>query len=280
MRIVGVRRSGDDRTWAAVAATADAPVQGPLALLCDLREFWTAPQVHSRRPTGDVVDAADPDVAVVAPALPEAQVFCIGLNYEEHIDEGWFRNERRHSVPTIFGRWTRSLAMGASVAVPVDEPGLDWEGEVVAWVGSDLHEATVEESWDSIVGYSTFNDLTARDAQRATTQFTLGKNVDRSGQIGPMVTIDECGDIRSGWKLETRVDGEVTQEASTDQQVHDAGTTLSYISRTVTVRAGDLLCTGTPGGVGYARDPAWLLTAGSVVEVEVAGLGCLRTPIV
>lgn len=281
MRIVGVRIAGDDRTWVASAPTADTPVQGSLSVICELREFWAAPSERVRDSADRVVDASDPALQIVPPVLPEAQVFCIGLNYDDHIEEGWFRDQQRPTNPTIFGRWTRSLAVGGvSVPVPPDEDGLDWEGEVAAWVGRDLHQVTPEEGWDAIVGYSTFNDLTARQAQRATSQFTLGKNADRTGQIGPMVTVDECGDIRKGWRIQTRVDGEVTQDATTDQQIYTAGETLSYISRTLTVRAGDLLCTGTPGGVGYAREPAWLLTEGSEVEVEVEGLGRLRTPIV
>ncbi|WP_226344546.1 fumarylacetoacetate hydrolase family protein [Agilicoccus flavus] len=122
-------------------------------------------------------------------------------------------------------------------------------------------------------------DLTARIAQKLTSQWILSKNADRSGPIGPLVTADEAGDLRDGLGLRTRVNGETVQESTSDLQIYEAGETVAHISRTFTLHAGDILFTGTPSGVGYARDPEWLLTDGDVVEVEVDRLGVLRTPI-
>jgi 2-keto-4-pentenoate hydratase/2-oxohepta-3-ene-1,7-dioic acid hydratase in catechol pathway len=175
----------------------------------------------------------------------------------------------------------RSLTVGGGeVPVPSDEDGLDWEGEVAAWVGSTLVDAKPEEALNAVVGYSTFNDLTARRAQKLTSQWILGKNGDRSGPLGPMVPAAEVGDLRDGLRVQTRVNGQTVQDGRTDQMVYTVGDTLALISRTFTLQPGDLLATGTPSGVGYARTPAWLLQPGDVVEVQVERLGVLRNPVV
>ena len=164
--------------------------------------------------------------------------------------------------------------------VPANEDGLDWEGEVVAWVGATLVDATPEEALAAVVGYSTFNDITSRRAQKLTSQWILGKNGDRSGPLGPMIPAAEVGDLRDGLQVETRVNGEVAQRGRTDEMVYTVGETLSLISQTFTLHPGDLLATGTPSGVGYARDPQWLLQPGDVVEVEVERLGVLTNTVV
>lgn len=107
--------------------------------------------------------------------------------------------------------------------VPRDENGLDWEGEVAAWVGADLTGVDADEARAAILGYSTFNDLTARIAQKLTSQWILGKNADRSGPIGPLVTADEVGGLRDGLAIRTRVNGQTVQESSTDRQIYEAG---------------------------------------------------------
>jgi 2-keto-4-pentenoate hydratase/2-oxohepta-3-ene-1,7-dioic acid hydratase in catechol pathway len=218
---------------------------------------------------------------LVPPVPPDARVLCVGLNYLDHVAEGSHRDQPLPDHPTVFARWTRSLAVdGAEVALPPDGEGLDWEGEVVAWVGRPLAAAGPDEALAAVVGYSTFNDLTARRAQRRTSQWTLGKNVEGSGPLGPMVPAAEVGDLRDGLRLRTRVNGETVQDASTSRMIFPVGTALAHISRSVTLRPGDLLATGTPAGVGSARTPPWLLQPGDTVEVEVERLGTLRTTIV
>jgi 2-keto-4-pentenoate hydratase/2-oxohepta-3-ene-1,7-dioic acid hydratase in catechol pathway len=132
----------------------------------------------------------------------------------------------------------------------------------------------------AVIGYSTFNDLTARRAQKLTSQWILGKNADRSGPLGPMVPAAEVSDLRDGLRVQTRVNGTLVQDDTTEAMVYTVGDTLAHISRMFTVEPGDLLATGTPSGIGYARNPVWLLQPGDVVEVEVDRLGVLRTVIV
>jgi 2-keto-4-pentenoate hydratase/2-oxohepta-3-ene-1,7-dioic acid hydratase in catechol pathway len=274
MRIVGIRRDGGVQ----VAALTDDGAS--VTVLAGLEEFWAdAPGFLSREPAGETVAAAE--VEFVPPVLPGARVICIGLNYLKHVAEGTFRDQEIPPYPTLFARWTASLSVdGAEVPVPSDEDGLDWEGEVMAWVGSTLVDATPEEALAAVVGYSTFMDLTARKAQKLTSQWILGKNGDNSGPVGPLVPAAEVGDLRDGLRVQTRVNGEVVQEGSTDEMVYTVGDTLAHISRTFTLRPGDLLATGTPSGVGYARTPQWLLQPGDTVEVEVDRLGVLTSRVV
>jgi 2-keto-4-pentenoate hydratase/2-oxohepta-3-ene-1,7-dioic acid hydratase in catechol pathway len=277
MRIVGVRRP-DEGAGVEVAALADH--DGTLTLIAPLADFWADPTGYlSRPPTGPTL--AVTAVRQVPPVLPDARVLCIGLNYHDHVAEGSYRDQPVPPYPTVFARWTQSLTVdGAEVPVPADEDGLDWEGEVVAWVGAPLVDASPEQAQAAVVGYSTFNDLTARIAQKRTSQWTLGKNADRSGPLGPLVSAADVGDLRQGLRLRTRVNGETVQDARTDQMMYSVGETLAHISRSLSLRPGDLLATGTPAGVGYARTPPRLLRPGDTVEVEVERLGVLRNAVV
>lgn len=277
MRIIGVKRL---RGGSGVEVATLIEDQKQVTVIASLTEFWGDPTGHvSRAPTGPTL--ALTDVELVPPVLPDARVFCIGLNYAEHAAEGTFRDEELPPYPSLFARWTQSLSVdGAEVPVPSNEAGLDWEGEVVAWVGAPLVDASPDEAAQAVVGYSTFNDLTARKAQKLTSQWSLGKNGDRSGPLGPMVPVAEIGDLKKGLRLRTRVNGEVVQDARTDQMIYGVGETLSLISHTLSLRPGDLLATGTPSGVGYARTPPRLLQPGDTVEVEVERLGVLRNVVV
>lgn len=276
MRVMG-HRSEDGQVLA-----VDLRPSGSARVLGTLRRFWADPLHHldpGTPTTGDVL--APEELALVPPALPEAKVLCIGLNYADHVAEGSFAAAGLPEHPTVFARWTDSLSTsGAPVSVPPGEEGLDWEGEVVAWVGTALDGAGVAEAREAVVGYSVFNDLTARGAQKRTSQWTLGKNVAGSGPLGPLHPRHEVGDLDQGLRLTTRVNGRTVQDASTASMIFGVAETLAEISRTVALKPGDLVATGTPSGVGYARSPRWLLGPGDVVEVEVERLGTISTPVV
>lgn len=275
MRIIGIRRANQP---VEVAALSEDGLEA--SVIAGLEEFWADPAGHLAAPTS-AHKVRGADVEFVPPVLPGARVICIGLNYLKHVAEGSYRDDELPEHPTLFARWTQSLTVDdAEVPVPSGEAGLDWEGEIVAWVGRALVDASPEEALDAVVGYSAFNDITARRAQKLTSQWTLGKNADSSGPIGPMVPAGEVGDLRDGLRVVTRVNGETVQDGNTTDMVYTVGNTLSHISHTFTLRSGDLLATGTPSGVGYARDPQWLLHPGDVVEVEVERIGTLRNTIV
>jgi len=275
MRIVGIRRDGGP---VEVAALSDDGAT--VTVIVGLEEFWADAAGHlSRDAAGNPVPASA--VEFVPPVLPGARVICIGLNYLRHVAEGTFKDQDLPPHPTLFARWTQSLTVdGAEVPVPANEDGVDWEGEIVAYVGAPLVDASPDEALAAVVGYSCFNDLTSRRAQKLTSQWILGKNGDKSGPLGPVVPADEVGDLRDGLRVQTRVNGETVQDGRTDEMVYTVGDTLSLISHTFTLRPGDLLATGTPSGVGYARTPPWLLQPGDVVEVEVERIGVLTNTVV
>ena len=277
MRIVGVAPLGADG-GVTVATLSDR--ENEVTLLAPLERFWSDPARFLTRPAaGRTLTVSS--VRLVPPVLPDARVFCIGLNYLEHAAEGRFRNQSLPAHPTLFARWTQSLTVnGAEIPVPANEDGLDWEGEVLAWVGAPLVDASAAEAAAAVIGYSTFNDLTARRAQQLTSQWILGKNGDRSGPVGPMVPATEVGDLEQGLRLQTRVNGELMQDGRTSQMIFSVGETLSLISHTLSLRPGDLLATGTPAGVGYSRNPPRLLHPGDVVEVDVERLGVLRNTVI
>jgi 2-keto-4-pentenoate hydratase/2-oxohepta-3-ene-1,7-dioic acid hydratase in catechol pathway len=251
-----------------------ARLEGELAtLLAPVEEFWSDSRRWAGVPGSDQVRLGD--AVVVPPVRPAARVLCVGLNYRSHVAEGTFTVPDN---PVLFGRWTASLTVGGTtVPVPSNEDGLDWEGEVAAWVGEPLRDVDADAARAAVFGYSTFNDLSARKAQRLTHQWTLGKNADLSGPIGPLVTADEVGDLRNGLHLTTRVNGITVQDGNTRDMIFEVGVVLALASRTMTLEPGDILATGTPEGVGAARTPPWLLH--DVVEVEVERLGVLTTPI-
>lgn len=271
MRFVGLRED-EDTVIGVVHGDAVTPLTTVRDFYADLPK-WRAAAAEVR--TGE----RPLDGAPQAPPVPRsARVLCLGLNYRKHAEEGVYGVPDH---PTIFGRWTASLSVGGvPVRVPANEPGLDWEGEVAAVVGAPLADAEPDEAEAAVLGYAAFNDITARTAQKLTAQWTLGKNVDGSGPMGPIVTADETGPLSAGLRLTTRVNGTVVQEGNTRDLIFGVGEVLSLISRTLRVHPGDVLVTGTPEGVGYVRTPPWLLNDGDVVEVEVDRLGVLRTPVV
>lgn len=275
MRAIGIRRDNGPVEVAALSSDGDH-----VTVLAGLQEFWDdASGWLARPPSGPTV--ALTDFVMVPPVLPGARVLCIGLNYLKHLAEGSFAGQDLPEHPSLFARWTASLSVGgAPVPVPANEDGVDWEGEVVAYVGATLVDATPDEALAAVVGYSTFNDLTSRRAQKLTTQWILGKNGDGSGPLGPLVPAAEVGDLRDGLRVQTRVNGHTVQDGSTAEMVYTVADTLSLVSHTLTLHPGDLLATGTPSGVGYARTPPWLLQPGDTVEVEVERLGTLTNLVV
>lgn len=273
MKIVGIRTPGNTRIDVAEL------MGDTVRVLAELHAFWAAPSGFINGPGGASLPLAE--VELVPPVLPSARIICIGLNYRAHAAEGSFSKEVLPDHPTLFGRWTQSLTVGGvPVPVPSDEAGLDWEGEIAAYIGAPLVDADPDTARSAVLGYSTFNDLTSRRAQKLTSQWTLGKNGDNSGPLGPMVTADDVGDLRDGLRVRTRVNGITVQDGNTADMIYEPGEVLSLVSRTVSLAPGDILCTGTPEGVGYAREPQWLLHPGDAVEVEVDRLGVLSNPIV
>jgi len=201
------------------------------------------------------------------------------LNYADHSAESGFKVP---DYPTIFGRFASSLiGHNAPIVRPLVSEQLDYEGEFVAVIGKGGRNIPRERALDHVVAYSLFNDASIRDYQFKAPQWTVGKNFDDTGAFGPyLVTADELPPGCQGLRLETRLNGQVVQSASTNDLVFDIPTLVSILSEAFRWEPGDIIVTGTPSGVGLARKPPLWMKAGDVCEVELEGLGVLSNPVV
>lgn len=213
------------------------------------------------------------------PPLGEPQkIVCIGLNYADHSSETGLQVP---SYPTVFGRFASSLVgHGEPIRRPRVSTQLDYEGELVAVIGTGGRDISKGRALNHVIGYSVFNDASVRDYQMRTPQWTVGKNFDATGAFGPFfVTADELPAGAAGLSLTTRLNGRVVQQASTTDMIFDVATQVSLLSEVFTWQPGDIIVTGTPAGVGMARKPPLWMASGDVCEVEVEGVGLLRNPI-
>jgi 2-keto-4-pentenoate hydratase/2-oxohepta-3-ene-1,7-dioic acid hydratase in catechol pathway len=212
------------------------------------------------------------------PVIPHpGKIVCIGLNYGEHVRE---TGREITESPALFLRVPDSqVAHGQDIVRPPESHRLDYEGEIAVVIGKAGRRITEAEAWDHIAGYSCYNDGSIRDWQVATSQWTAGKNFWRTGAFGPwMVTADE---IRPNQKmtLVTRLNGQEMQRATTEMMIHSIPRQIAYISRFTPLEAGDVIVTGTPGGVGNKRTPPVFMKPGDVVEIDVDAIGVLRNGI-
>ncbi|HAN05634.1 MAG TPA: fumarylacetoacetate hydrolase [Elusimicrobia bacterium] len=206
------------------------------------------------------------------------KILCLGVNYRAHGQEAGIAAPPR---PTVFVRFPSSL-VGHSAALvrPKVSVQFDYEGELAVVVGKGGRHIPVEKALEHVAGYTILNDGSIRDYQLETPQWTIGKNFDSSGAMGPFfVTADELPPGGAGLRLETRLNGEVQQNASTADMVHDVAHTIAFLSQAMTLSPGDVIATGTPPGVGMARKPPLYMKAGDVCEVAVEGLGVLRNTV-
>jgi 2-keto-4-pentenoate hydratase/2-oxohepta-3-ene-1,7-dioic acid hydratase in catechol pathway len=209
------------------------------------------------------------------PVIPNPdKILCIGLNYETHRKETG-RSEVEN--PTVFARFANSQTGHlANIVRPKLSTHLDYEGELAIIIGKPGRHITKVDAWSHIAGYACYNEGSVRDFQRHTHQFTPGKNFPETGAFGPwMMTPDELGDV-APLRLQTRVNGQVVQDATIDQMIFDIPRQIEYCSSFTRLEPGDVIVTGTPGGVGAKRTPPLWLKPGDVVEVEIDKLGVLR----
>ncbi|MEO8751299.1 MAG: fumarylacetoacetate hydrolase family protein [Casimicrobiaceae bacterium] len=205
------------------------------------------------------------------------KIFCIGHNYEEHRLE---TQRDKTAYPSVFTRFAETLtAHGKPLVCPRESKDLDYEGEIAIVIGKAGRRIAEADAWQHIAGYSCFNEGSVRDWQKHTGQFTPGKNFVNTGAFGPwMVTADELppGTV---FDLTTRLNGQVMQHATTEQLIFPLPRLISYCSTFVPLAVGDVIVTGTPGGVGARRSPPAFMKPGDVVEVEVDRIGTLRNTI-
>jgi 2-keto-4-pentenoate hydratase/2-oxohepta-3-ene-1,7-dioic acid hydratase in catechol pathway len=209
------------------------------------------------------------------PVIPNPdKILCIGLNYETHRKETG-RSEVEN--PTVFGRFANSQTGHlANIIRPRLSHDLDFEGELAIIIGKPGRHISRSNAWSHIAGYACYNEGSVRDFQRHTHQFTPGKNFPETGAFGPwMMTPDELGDVTS-LRLQTRVNGQIVQDATIHQMIFDIPRQIEYCSSFTRLEPGDVIATGTPGGVGARRNPPLWLKPGDIVEVEIDRLGVLQ----
>jgi acylpyruvate hydrolase len=263
MRLATIRTGGGTR---AVRIDDDSAVEtGHVELVELLAEpGWRAIAAAAAGPRHEL---ADVDYAPVV-VRPE-KIICVGLNYRKHILE---MGRGLPEYPTLFAKYSRAL-IGAfdDITLPAVSSEMDWEAELGVVVGAPLRNATVEQARAAIAGYTVVNDITARDWQYRTVQWLQGKTFEATTPVGPWLVTD-VGDGAS-FPLSCEVDGDQVQQADTGDLVFGPAELLAYISTIITLAPGDLVATGTPGGVGHARKPARYLADGSLVITRIEGVG-------
>jgi 2-keto-4-pentenoate hydratase/2-oxohepta-3-ene-1,7-dioic acid hydratase in catechol pathway len=223
-----------------------------------------------------------PDAALDAiaflPTIPDpGKVWCCGLNYHEHVKE---TGREVTEQPTFFTRWADAqVGHGQPMLRPRESVQFDYEGEIAVVIGRGGRRIAPTDAARHVAGYACFNDGSIRDWQRHTSQFAPGKNFWRSGALGPwMVTADEIP-FGTSMTLVTRLNGTELQRATTEMMIHSIAKQIAYVSAVAPLEPGDVIVTGTPGGVGAKRTPPLWMKAGDVVEVEIDRVGVLRNTI-
>jgi 2-keto-4-pentenoate hydratase/2-oxohepta-3-ene-1,7-dioic acid hydratase in catechol pathway len=260
-------------------------IEGDRAL--DLMEVSGHPTLQSAI-AADELHKID-DWKAGAPALPMSnlqwlpvvpnpgKILCIGHNYESHRKE---TGRAATSHPSIFVRFADSqVGHDQPIVCPAQSTMLDYEGELAVIIGRHCREVAAQDALQAVAGYSIYNDASVRDWQWHTTQFTPGKNFADTGAFGPwLVTADEIPDP-SALRVTTRLDGVVMQDQPTSEMIFSVPTIIAYISQFTSLAPGDVIVSGTPGGVGAKREPPVWMKPGDIVEVEIPAIGTLRNPI-
>jgi acylpyruvate hydrolase len=215
-----------------------------------------------------------------APVVPEpGKTICLGLNYFDHAKEG---GRDKPEYPWFFFRGKSSLVgHGASARVPKVSSKFDYEAELAVVIGNRVpRHVSQADALKYVFGYSCFNDMSVRDYQKRTPQWTIGKNFDATGGFGPvLVTADELAPGAVGLRIQSRLNGQVMQDANTDDMIFGVAETIALLAECMTLDSGDAIIMGTPAGVGQARNPPVWMKAGDTIEIEIEGIGVLRNPV-
>lgn len=250
---------------------------------CDLRAALQAGvdlQTAGRAALASAAPRMSMDALSFAPLVPEpGKTICLGLNYFDHAKEG---GRDKPEYPWFFYRGKSSLlGHGQPGLVPKVSEKFDYEAELAVVIGARVpRHVTQADALKYVFGYSCFNDMSVRDFQKRTPQWTIGKNFDATGGFGPvLVTADELAPGATGLHIQSRLNGQVMQDANTSDMIFSVAETIALLAQCMTLEPGDAIIMGTPAGVGQARTPAVWMKAGDVIEIEIDGIGTLRNPI-
>ena len=285
MRLVSFSRGGESRIGCPVdGQIVDLSIAAPslptdlLSLLEMGPEGMKQAEAAVEAAGDDALVSAD-DISYLPLMTRPPKIVCIGRNYAAHAIEG---GAQPPTYPEIFYRGSTSLlAHNAPIIRPKCSDKLDFEAELVAIVGKTAKGVAREDGLDYVAGYTLFNDATLRDYQKKSTQWTIGKNFDNTGGFGPMfVTADELPAGADGLRIQSRLNGQVMQDANTSDFIFPIDDLIAKLSECMTLEVGDVIVTGTPAGVGYARNPPVFMKDGDVCEIEIEGIGVLSNPVV
>ncbi|MES2264715.1 MAG: fumarylacetoacetate hydrolase family protein [Pseudomonadota bacterium] len=215
------------------------------------------------------------DSLTLAPVVPEpGKTICLGLNYYDHAKES---GREKPDYPWFFYRGTTSLlAHGEAALRPSVSEKFDYEAELAVVIGKRARHVTQEQALDYVFGYTCFNDISVRDYQKRTPQWTIGKNFDRTGGFGPvLVSADALAPGAAGLRIQGRLNGEIMQDANTSDMIWNVAETIVLLTQCMTLEPGDVIAMGTPAGVGQARTPPVWMKHGDRFEVEIEGIGLL-----
>ena len=244
----------------------------------DLKSFLTLGETERAAAIAAARFAIPLSSIAFLPVIPNPDaIFCVGSNYDAHRAEA---SRPKATHPGVFLRLASSqTGHETPIRLSRTSADLDYEGELAVIVGKAGRYIREEEAFDHVAGYACYNDISFRDWQRHTHQITPGKNFPGTGALGPfLVTPDEIRDL-GALRLQTRLNGEVMQSATIGEMLFSIPQIIAYISGFTALAVGDVIATGTPGGVGFLRDPPLFMKAGDVTEVEIDGLGTLRNPV-
>jgi 2-keto-4-pentenoate hydratase/2-oxohepta-3-ene-1,7-dioic acid hydratase in catechol pathway len=270
------------------AVAVDASAEVPLLTWFDLGDEWLlkARQIHDQLaknaarvetlPRGSVLPFAD---LVLGPPVPRpGKIICVGLNYKDHAAES---NMPVPSSPVTFSKYVTAVnGPGWPIRLPAASTEVDYEAELAVVIGRRAKHVTAEQAWQCVLGYTNLNDVSARDLQFADKQWQRGKSCDTFAPIGPAIVTRDAVPDPHRLQIRLRLNGQTMQDSSTAQLIFGIDTVIAFLSETVTLEPGDVIATGTPPGVGFARKPPVFLKPGDVVEVEVEGLGVLSNPVI
>ena len=216
--------------------------------------------------------------ALLGPPIPDPdKIICLGLNYKSHAEEAQLKLPE---MPMLFAKYRNALiGPTSSIVLPKLSKEVDYEGELAVVIGRRGKDIPTENALEYVAGYMAFHDVSARDLQFRTSQFLSGKTLDTFAPCGPSLVVNEINDPQN-LNITTRVNGKTLQNGNTRDMIFPIAETIAHISQLMTLEPGDIIATGTPGGVGFKRPSPIFLQDGDVVEVEVEKIGVLRNPVV
>ena len=273
---IGVIKSATATEFVDLGATGLAFATDMAALLAAPGALVAVKTAADAAPAHAVKPLAGITYLPVVPRPPK--IICLGLNYADHAKEG---GHAKPEYPSFFMRGaTSQVAHNQPIIRPKASTKLDYEAELAVIIGSRARHLTKANALSCVAGYACYNDGSVRDYQRKTNQWTIGKNFDATGGFGPcLVTADELPAGAAGLRIQSRLNGKVMQDANTKDFLFDVVESLCIITECITLEPGDVIITGTPAGVGYARTPPVWMAPGDICEIDIEGVGVLSNPI-